>query len=89
MKRLSHRSNAQVLSFVGFFIFLIMDENTKFGRDRAGYTDRKVTQKQGDLFIDGKLFKSNLPFAILKIEQKKLIHQGYTTRRVTVKYHQP
>lgn len=88
MKRLSHRSNAQVLSFVGFFIFLIMDENTKFGRDRAGYTDRKVTQKQGDLYLDGIIFRANLPFPLIQYERAKLLRQGFTSKRVTIKYHQ-
>jgi len=65
-----------------------MDNLTKFGRDKAGYASKKVTQKNGDLFLDGKLFRSNLPFAILQREKSKLLKSGYTSKRVKLKYHQ-
>lgn len=65
-----------------------MNENIKFGRDNAGYTTKKVTQKNGDLFLDGKLFRSNLPFAILQRERSQLLKSGYTSKRVKLKYHQ-
>ena len=65
-----------------------MDANTKFGRSKAGYVDKKVTQKHADLFLDGILFRSNLPFPLIEYERAKLMKQGFTSKRVTVKYHQ-
>jgi len=43
-----------------------MDNLTKFGRDKAGYTEKKVTNTQGDLYLDGVLFRANLPFPLIK-----------------------
>ena len=65
-----------------------MDILTKFGRDKAGYTEKKVTQTQGDLYLDGVRTKNNLPFALLQCERKKLLRSGYTSKRVKIKYHQ-
>lgn len=67
-----------------------MDSLTKFGRDKAGYSnkERVVTNKFGDLYLDGVLFRANLPFALLQYERVKLIRQGFTSKRVTIKYHQ-
>ncbi len=65
-----------------------MNNFTKFGRDKAGYTERKVTQSQGDLYLDGILFRSNLPFPLIQYERAKLLRQGFTSRQVTIKYHQ-
>jgi len=67
-----------------------MDKLTKFGRDKAGYTTTKkvVTNKYADLFLDGALFRSNLPFPLIEYERAKLLRQGYTSKRVVVKYHQ-
>lgn len=66
-----------------------MDKQTAFGRDKAGYqVERVVTNKYGDLYLDGVLFRSNLPFALLQYERVKLIRQGFISKRVTIKYHQ-
>lgn len=65
-----------------------MDNLTRFGRDKAGYTEKKVTQTQGDLYLDGVLFRANLPFPLIQYERAKLLRQGFTTRQVTIKYHQ-
>lgn len=65
-----------------------MDKLIKFGRDKAGYTEKKVIQKNGDLYLDGILFRSNLPFPLIQYERAKLLRQGFTTKRVTIKYHQ-
>lgn len=67
-----------------------MDKQTAFGRDKAGYSnkERVVTNKYGDLYLDGILFMSNLPFALLQYERVKLIRQGFTSKRINIKYHQ-
>lgn len=65
-----------------------MDSLTKFGRDKAGYTEKQVTQTQGDLYLDGVLFRANLPFPLIQYERAKLLRQGFTSKRVTIKYHQ-
>lgn len=67
-----------------------MDSLTKFGRDKAGYSNKEriVTNKYGDLYLDGVRIKNNLPFALLQSERVKLIRQGFTSKRVTIKYHQ-
>lgn len=65
-----------------------MDSLVKFGRDKAGYSERKVTQKYGDLFLDGVMYRCNQPFSLLKFERQKLLKSGYTSKRVVIKYHQ-
>ena len=65
-----------------------MNNSIQFGRDKAGYTTKKVTQKFGDLFLDGYLHVSNKPFRLLQYFKKKLLSEGYTSNRIKIKYHQ-
>ena len=60
----------------------------EFGFHQAGYTKKIVTQKYGDLFLDGIRIMNNLPFSLLQTEKRKLLNQGYTSKRVVIKYHQ-
>lgn len=64
-----------------------MDEKVKFGRINAGYSVAKRTHPEnGDLYLDGVMFKNNLPFALLQYEKRKLMQQGYTSKRIEIKY---
>ena len=60
----------------------------QFGFDKAGYTVRKVTQQFGDLFLDGRPYANNKPFIILQYMKKQLLKEGYTSKRIKIKYHQ-
>jgi hypothetical protein len=65
-----------------------MDERTKFGRVNAGYyVGKKTRPENGDIYLDGVKFLNNLPFAILQSEKRKLLAQGYTSKRIKIKYH--
>ena len=66
----------------------MMDEKTKFGRVNAGYyVGKKARPENGDIYLDGVKFMNNLPFAILQSEKRKLFAQGYTSKRIKIKYH--
>jgi hypothetical protein len=65
-----------------------MDILTKFGRDKAGYTFKRVTNQFGDLLLDGRPYVTNKPFRILQYMKKQLLKEGYTSKRVKIKYHQ-
>jgi len=59
----------------------------KFGRINAGYSTGKRTHPEnGDLFLDGILYKHNLPFALLQFEKRKLKEQGYISKRIKIRY---
>ena len=60
----------------------------QFGFDKAGYVKRKVTQQFGDLFLDGRTYANNKPFRILQYMKKQLLKEGYTSKRIKIKYHQ-
>jgi len=64
-----------------------MDEKTKFGRINAGYSIAKRTHPEnGDLYLDGERLHHDLPFALLQYEKRKLMQQGYTSKRIEIKY---
>jgi hypothetical protein len=60
----------------------------QFARHKAGYSIAKKTPPEnGDLYLDGQLYKNNLPFALLQYERRKLLREGYTSKRIKIKYH--
>jgi len=64
-----------------------MNEFVKFGRHKAGYSiAKKKRPENGDLYLDGVKFRNNLPFALLQVEKAKLMKQGYTSKRIKIKY---
>jgi len=68
---------------------MLTDEQLKqFGKHKAGYsTGKKVIRTNGDLYLDGIKHLNNLPFPILQKERKKLLMQGYISKRIKIKYH--
>ena len=63
----------------------------EFGRMNAGYTSANPQKKQnktsnGSLWLDGYLHLYNLPFPILQAEKRKLMNNGYTSKRIRIGY---
>lgn len=62
-------------------------EDVRFGRDKAGYSSRNVTNKYGDLYLDGVKLLDNMPFALLQSKRNQLRRSGIVKKRIRIKYH--
>jgi hypothetical protein len=64
-----------------------MDINIAFGKDKAGYAYKmKPKPETGSIYLDGKLYKADLPFALLQFHKRKLLQMGYISKRIKIKY---
>lgn len=70
---------------------LSQEQRKRFGRIKAGYESigKSPRPTHGDLWIDGVIWKANLPFALLQYLRKKYIAEGVDKKRITLKYHKP
>lgn len=66
-----------------------LQQNKKFGRDKAGYPTQPIQKpKYGDLYLDGVKVQNNKPFPLLQSLRQQLLQQGYTSKRIAIKYHE-
>lgn len=68
---------------------ITLQQNRKFGRDKAGYSTQPTQKpKYGDLYLDGSKIQNNKPFPLLQSLRQQLLKQGYTSKRIAIKYHE-
>lgn len=66
------------------------EQKREFGRVRAGYKtiEKKSKPKptHGKILIDKIVYRENLPFPLLQHLRSKLIRDGYSKKRISIKY---
>lgn len=64
------------------------EQGKRFGRVKAGYEpiEHKPKPKYGSIWVDGVLYRENLPFPLLQHIRNQLVREGYSKKRIRIGY---
>jgi len=65
-----------------------MDRNVRFGRVKAGYEpiEKKAKPRYGNIWVDGVLYRENLPFPLLQHIKSTLVRNGHPREKICITY---